>query len=253
MAENGNQIFIVSFGSSEPYLQLSRDLLSRLEHAYPSSRSLLFSKSDLPNHLSSYGVKFPRGFGYWIWKPFVVSETMKTASDGDIILYADGRSGASGNKIPWLEEFIRDTNYDVAADHMTHVEQTWTAGDLLRLFDLVVDGPEGKSGQFAASYFALRVSPITREFVSNWLRTMEDNFSLCRDEPSVSPNSVSFIENRHDQSVFSLLLKVMQKRGLTVLQIPMSVKSGDLYRHHSKHPSLLRRIMSRVSGMVLRS
>ena len=28
----------------------------------------------------------PRGFGYWIWKPYIIWKTLKSLPDGDILL-----------------------------------------------------------------------------------------------------------------------------------------------------------------------
>ena len=31
----------------------------------------------------------PKGIGYWLWKPFIILETMKNISEGDVIVYSD--------------------------------------------------------------------------------------------------------------------------------------------------------------------
>src|SRR5690606_34519800 len=31
----------------------------------------------------------PRGCGYWLWKPYIIANTMAGMSDGDILVYAD--------------------------------------------------------------------------------------------------------------------------------------------------------------------
>ena len=35
-----------------------------------------------------------RGYGFWLWKPFIIFETLKKLNDGDICLYCD-----AGNSI----------------------------------------------------------------------------------------------------------------------------------------------------------
>ena len=30
-----------------------------------------------------------KGIGYWLWKPYIILETMKTLSEGDIVIYSD--------------------------------------------------------------------------------------------------------------------------------------------------------------------
>src|SRR4051812_2932158 len=31
----------------------------------------------------------PRGLGYWLWKPYIILETMKDLREGDVVVYAD--------------------------------------------------------------------------------------------------------------------------------------------------------------------
>jgi hypothetical protein len=46
---------------------------------------------------------------------------------------------------------------------------------------------------------------LNDRFISDWLRFSE-NAQLITDAPSIAPNHASFVENRHDQSIFGLLV-----------------------------------------------
>ena len=87
------------------------------------------------------------------------------------------------------------------------LEKYYTNGDLLDFFNVRDIKEIVESPQRAATAFFIRKDPINIEFVEKWLAIF-DHFSLIDDTPSVSPNLDGFIENRHDQSVFSIMSKI---------------------------------------------
>ena len=56
------------------------------------------------------------------------------------------------------------------------------------------------------------------ELIRKWRGLFYENFSLVDDSPSKSPNFKGFIEHRHDQSVWSLLVKTNNIRYLSHLE-----------------------------------
>ena len=77
-----------------------------------------------------------------------------------------------------------------------------------------------------------------RKLAEHWLNFLIHNPSLCRDNPSLIPNDSNFKENRHDQSVFSLLVKVLQRRSLLSVSSlnDNQIRSDNLLPHRKKHP-----------------
>jgi hypothetical protein len=71
---------------------------------------------------------------------------------------------------------------------------------------------------------------------------------LCRDEPPVLPNQADFRENRHDQSVFSLLLKMHARQGrISLLTLDQGAyEAGNLHAHRHSHPHRQGRAAGRV-------
>lgn len=68
---------------------------------------ILFNKEDLSNEiLLSPLMKFKKGGGYWLWKPFIIYKSLLEAEDNDIIVYAD--SGCSlFTSTQWGEYFSK--------------------------------------------------------------------------------------------------------------------------------------------------
>jgi len=59
-----------------------------------------------------------------------------------------------------------------------------------------------------ATVIYIRKCKGSMDLIDKWLDTMVNHFDLVNDSPSKLPNHPAFIENRHDQSVFSLLCKL---------------------------------------------
>ena len=54
----------------------------------------------------------------------------------------------------------------------------------------------------------LRKSDISVKLIDEWYQVYENDFSLVDDSQSKTANLDGFIQNRHDQSVFSILCKL---------------------------------------------
>lgn len=176
-------------------------------------------------------VKGSRGFGYWVWKPYVVLETLRKIPDGAVLLYMDAGCWINPKGYKTLEFFVNKTLespsgllvYEIQSQDC--LEKYWTKGDLLDFFGVrdvkeIVD-----SEQICATAFLIRKDAANIEFVEKWLAVF-DRFDLVDDTPSVSCNLDGFVENRHDQSVFSLMTKI-RRGGIVVLPDTFLCKNTD--------------------------
>ena len=97
---------------------------------------------------------------------------------------------------------------------MHHLETFWTKGCV---FDYFNARNFSESGQFAATHILFRNDIRSRTFTKLWSEIAENNLHLITDEPSTTANFPEFKEHRHDQSLFSLLLKSRFFNGVYVL------------------------------------
>lgn len=246
------KIWILGFGSDLGYVRLSNRLCTKVSISYPDANILIYTADDLPDHLNQLGTMFRRGYGYWIWKPYIVKRTLQMASAGDVLLYVDGRTAATGRKMAWFDHFLARKELDMAAWQTANIERAWTTGDLFKLFGFGIEEQEANTGQFAATIIALRVNAKTIQIVSDWYRVMEQNFDLCRDEPSVMRNHDSFIENRHDQSVFSLSIKRAIAEGARIMRVSKKQIKSALQPQLSAHPGRKVTISRRFKALMFK-
>lgn len=69
--------------------------------------------------------------------------------------------------------------------------------------------PEDYAGvqQVLAGIWALRRSPRTAALLAQWFALAQDA-QLITDAPSIAPNPPGFSDHRHDQAIFSLLVRL---------------------------------------------
>jgi hypothetical protein len=152
-----------------------------------------------------------RGFGYWIWKPYVINFALKSSiNEVDYVFYIDG--GCEINHVPASQDRWNDYLDLLASDtgrlvmQQTYVEEQWQKMDAVVALEL--SSEDLKSGQMQAGVVAFRVNDDNIAFTQKWLDLcVTDDYHLVDDSPSRLENIPSFIEHRHDQSVLSALIK----------------------------------------------
>jgi hypothetical protein len=78
----------------------------------------------------------------------------------------------------------------------------------------------------------LKKSKKTENLLKEWLGVYESNFALVDDTPSKSFNFKGFIENRHDQSIFSILCKMNNAEILSSFEHwYLSKRNGNVLDH----------------------
>ena len=195
-----------------------------------------------------YAKNYKHGYGYFIWKPYLLSKEIRKIKKGDILFYVDGRSGLSRKKIyqirnqifkiSWVNKFLKDTQKDILVWSMDHnIEKSWTTGDIMDIFNVSFDSDLAKSGQYSATFFAIRVNEDTVKFIEKWFQTMNKYIDFSRDEVSIKPNHKTFSENRYDQSFFSMTLKTY-KNNLSIQKVSNHdiFDNQTLIQHMKKHP-----------------
>lgn len=156
-----------------------------------------------------------RGGGYWIWKPYVVNEAMEQLEEGDYLFYCD--SGAFVVRdLHILTEYMDQKQIDMMLFDLDFQEKEFTKRDVF--LELGCDKKcYTDSLQRCATYFLLKKTPCAKSFVEQWLIYVQ-NYELISDEDNTiyhMQNYNGFRENRHDQSIFSVLSK---KNGIQSFQ-----------------------------------
>ena len=149
-----------------------------------------------------------RGYGYWIWKPYIIMKTLEKMDDNSILLYIDSGCEVISNETSHnkMMDLIERCNENTILYTSTYLkESTWTKMDLFEYMGLK-DKKIMDSDQLQAGVIFMKKNDTTLKFTKEWYENAFV-YNNINDTPSISLNDGSFKEHRHDQSVFSLLIK----------------------------------------------
>ena len=148
----------------------------------------------------------PRGAGYWMWKPYVIWNTLQYVAEGDFVMYSDVGVDFIQPISP-LIDIILKTNQSVLPFRIPFREHSYTKRDTFILLD-ADNGVYNTTWQRCASFVVLRNDQYARRFVSQWMTYSMDARAITdQDNVLGEANYPDFIDHRHDQSIFSLLSK----------------------------------------------
>ena len=216
----------------------------------------LYSKNKIKEIFKS-GKK--KGYGYWFWKPYLVSKLIKEINENDIIHYLDigcHINNFQNNKFQEYIDFLsKEENnlltfqyYPLDKKKYTEInfpemeEYKYTKADLLNHFQFMDNKQVTHTGQYWAGSFFIKKNKFTEIFIKDWLEIFEKKFNLIDDSTSKINNFIGFIENRHDQSVFSLLCKKNSIKSFSAYECDWALKANNrTWAHIEKNPILAKR------------
>lgn len=203
-------IHFCTFGNVPAYSRSINELCTEAIRSNYFNTITLYDQSIIPNEHKTFIQNNARGYGYWLWKPIVILKRMQVEKEGDIIIYADAGCGISTTNEArdkfkeWIESVKNHPTHRISFQ-MPHIEENWTKADLFKMIDCTADKYK-KTGQHIGGIQIYQVTKENIAFLKEVLQYM-CNYHLITDAPSTLPNASSFIEHRHDQSVFSLMFK----------------------------------------------
>lgn len=148
----------------------------------------------------------PRGNGYWLWKPYFIHKTLLQMEEGDYLVYLD--SGAFYiNDVKYLIQQMDRDGQAVMAFELPLKERRYTKRDVFLVMDC--DKPEYfETNQRMATMIILKKTNVAMRFVQEWLGYCQCGHIITDEKNNMGKgNYKGFVDNRHDQSIFSLLSK----------------------------------------------
>lgn len=180
-----------------------------------------------------------RGFGYWCWKPYIIYKLLETLSDNSILVYCDIGCHLNPKGIDRFRYYLSELRNDPIGvkafnsyySHIDVLEKRWTKGDIFDYFQCRDNKDITDSKQIATGHIFIRKTPASVGLIKEWMEVWYQNFSLVDDSPSISPNFSEFIENRHDQSVFSVIYKLKGCKPFALTET-----DGEQYLRNENYP-----------------
>lgn len=155
-----------------------------------------------------------RGGGYWLWKPYIISEAMKYMNDGDIVIYCDSADVLKAGYHDYAQKIINEKG--VLLVENTPLQKAYCKRDTFILCD--ADNPtHWNAPQLEAGMVGLKKTRENEKFLAEWLKMCLNRSALTDDTNTCGQNNFpEFLDHRHDQSILTILAK---KRNLPTVHL----------------------------------
>ena len=162
-----------------------------------------------------------RGGGYWIWKQEIISNLLNSINKNDLVIYCD--AGASLNLSKKAKEryyeylsLLNDSDYSHFRMMCENgfIEKYYTGKEIFNYFNTNIDSNIGNSLQLQAGHMIFKNNQESKDYFKEYKQLLQKKSSLITDDLNSERQIEGFKENRHDQSIFSLLSKI---RGAVII------------------------------------
>lgn len=167
--------------------------------------------TDFINQHKAIFDNFSKGFGLWLWKPYIILKHLQVMDEGDLLFYQDAGGSIIQNKQERFDEYCKILELSqkpiITFSVPFYREIHYQKMSLLRRFDLQYNQDFLNSEHIEGGVVMLRKCEFTINFVKQWLDVMiEQDYLFSKDD--IENESASFLSYRGDQSVLSALIKL---------------------------------------------
>lgn len=219
-------LFLLNFGDKR--YRKSQQLLIKSAMKFGVNKCIVQNQYNIFNDdldfvlKNRYVFRQKKGYGYWLWKPFIIDKMLNNedfkSDEGNILFYCD-----SGVEIiaplDILLQKMSEFNQSVLPFHINHINLHYVKKAIFE--EMKISKSDIKiyqdASQCCGGYMFFKNDNFSRDFVREWLILSQKPF-LIDDVPTPQfQEEGEFIDNRHDQAIFSMLVK---KYNLKTLRDP---------------------------------
>lgn len=206
-------IFMTFGGPTVNYYDAVERLCKQAEGFCIFNEIIGYTDKDLKNDVEFWNLhgefieKSPRGYGYYIWKPYLILKTLNSMQEGDILLYLDcGCELNINGKEKFLQHIEKVKEKLILGTTGGSCDVKFTKNDLIEYCGMV-NHPKLSANHMQAGIILAKKCDIIVNLYKEFYDIASNNHNLIDNSPSKTPNNISFIEHRHDQSIFNILVK----------------------------------------------
>ena len=187
-----------------------------------------YGPDDLPSDFKNKYkeiLNMPRGGGYWIWRPIIINHALENMQEGEYLVYLDAGCTLNIQGKKRFYEYIhrlKNSKYGVLSFQMSgktgpgslEIEKKWTIKEIFDLFNVSVDSDIANSGQLLGGVLIMKKNKHLMNYMQEYTNIILNNSKLCTDYYNDKQQLKDFKENRHEQSITSILRK---KNGSVII------------------------------------
>jgi hypothetical protein len=167
-------------------------------------------------------LKYRRLGGYAIWKSYLINKKLKEIEDGEFIIYCDAGCELNNKGMKRYYEYLemlKETEYGMISfpiewnkermppPNKGYTDKAWTIKQLFDYFNIDINSNIGSTPQIASGILVLKKCANTIKIFEEYEKVLEYDQRLTTDYYNKIGQADFFVENRHDQSILSLLRK----------------------------------------------
>ena len=208
-----SKYFITFAGGEKNFHDAGERIIKQADSLNFFDKTILYTDNFLKNdkefweNHSEFILNNKRGYGYYIWKPYIIKKTIENMKDGDKLLFLDCGCEIDVKKKELIKYFfdIINENNKLELGSTQCIEKEWNKMDLIIKLNMLKN-EQLNTEQYQATTILFFICKQIRDLVNEWYN-IACNYNLIDDSESINKNFDCFIEHRHDQSIFSLLVK----------------------------------------------
>jgi len=186
-------------------------LLESIKKHGPNFEIIIFNKEDIDVDFKTNNdsiLSLGRGGGYWLWKPYIINETLKKINEGDTLFYLDSKYYFTEEFTELFDSYMSNNELLVWKNKPNNpiwYMKNWCKMDVILKYDMYDKVFNENIEDCWGGALVIRKTESTLKYVNEWLN-MCCVYEDITDSPSKAENDLQFNEHRHDQSLLSIIL-----------------------------------------------
>ena len=197
---------------SSNYTRINNDLIINKFNLFDDVKLLTENDLDdnikhvIDSYIKEYGL---RGYGYWIWKPYIILQELNKLNDGDILVHLDVHCHLD-KIVNSFDNIINKLNeQSIIFGNSGNLSYAYTTKQLLDYVEKKLNYKFENLDCFCveAGIIFIKKNKFSINFIKKWLNLMLNANDIITDkynEVNKKENKL-FIDYRHDQSLVNLL------------------------------------------------
>lgn len=221
----------ITYGSNA-FLQSAKRIIEEAKSLNIFDETQRYEYSDLPYALKSSPLFMDKKKGgFWVWKAYIILDSLSKLQNGDILVYVDCGSelqNASGwkaeldklkKKDALLFQYRNDKNYGWKTYNPNLTDSPklkyWTKKSVKEHFQNLFDNDDEwlEKNKLWAGFIILKKTPETYKLIKDWLDVMIYRPDLVTDLLAFEKNDQdkTFAAHRYDQTILSVIARYYEK------------------------------------------
>ncbi len=178
---------------------------------------IIYDETNFNNELSTivnniilnYG---DRGYGYWIWKPYIILQELEKINENDILVFLNSHCSFIDNDLLNAINDLQNSKLCIFSGNIGLSSKNWITTKLIKIieqyYNTKFSDAQLNSPQREAGILFIRNCELSRQIIKEWLNIMVNNIEYITDVHNQDNDNIeTFKDNRHDQAVLDLILK----------------------------------------------